>query len=54
MRTHAVPDAGVVINDPGTVATLEDARPVDLRVLMVGGKSGAMGAEPLPLEAEVV
>jgi microcystin degradation protein MlrC len=51
---RGVPDAGVVINDPETVATLRDARPGERRALIVGGKSGEMGAEPLPLEVEVV
>ncbi len=51
---HGVPNSGVIINDPETVATLEDARPGERRALIVGGKSGTMGAEPLPLEVEVV
>lgn len=51
---HSVEDAGVVINDHGTVASLEDARPGDRRELAVGGKSGEVGTEPLALEVEIV
>jgi microcystin degradation protein MlrC len=50
---HEVPDAGVVINDPETVATLQDARSGERREVAIGGKSGEIGAEPLPLEVEV-
>ena len=51
---RGVRDAGVVINDPETVNTLEGARPGDRREVVIGGKSGEIGAEPLPLEVEVV
>jgi microcystin degradation protein MlrC len=51
---HDVPDAGVVINDPETVAVLEDAEPGESRGVEVGGKSQAIGSAPLPLEVEVV
>lgn len=51
---HGVPEAGVVIDDPETVATLEGARSGERRVVCIGGKSGEIGAEPLPLEVEVV
>lgn len=37
---HGVEDAGVVINDPGTVAALEDARPGDCRELAVSDAPG--------------
>ena len=51
---HSIPDAGVVINDPATVATLGDANLGDILVLEIGGKSGEIGSEPLMLEVEVV
>ena len=51
---HGIPDAGVVINDPATVATLGDANPGEIRILEIGGKSGDLGSEPLVLEVEVV
>jgi microcystin degradation protein MlrC len=54
MVEYGVPDAGVVINDPETVRTLEDAAPGDRGEVVVGGKSGESGAEPLPLEVEVI
>lgn len=51
---YGVPDSGVVINDPQTVTVLEDVRPGERRKVVVGGKSGEIGVEPLPLEVEVV
>ncbi len=51
---RGVRDAGVVINDPETVGILEGARPGDRRGVVIGGKSGEIGAEPLPLAVEVV
>ena len=51
---HGVPEAGVVVSDPETVATLGDAAPGERREVTIGGKSGVMGAEPFPLEVEVV
>jgi microcystin degradation protein MlrC len=54
MVTHGVPDAGVVINDPQTVETLGDAQPGEHYGVVIGGKSGEITAEPLPLEVEVV
>ncbi len=51
---QSVPDAGVVINDPETVAILGDADPGDIRSVEIGGKSGEIGSEPLSLEVEVV
>lgn len=51
---HRVPDAGVIINDPQTVAALGNANPGDIRSVEIGGKSGEIGSEPLPLEVEVV
>lgn len=51
---HSIRDAGVVINDPQTVAALGDANPGEIRILEIGGKSGDVGSEPLLLEVEVV
>jgi microcystin degradation protein MlrC len=51
---YGVPDAGVVINDPETVAALADVPIGERRDVVIGGKSGEIGAEPLPLEVEVV
>lgn len=49
-----VPDAGVVIDDPETVALLEGAGPGEVWGVEIGGKSGQVGSEPLPLEVGVV
>jgi microcystin degradation protein MlrC len=51
---YGVPDAGVVINDPETVAALADVPIGERRDVVIGGKSGEIGAEPLLLEVEVV
>ena len=51
---RGIRDAGVVINDPETVSALEGARLGDRREVLIGGKSGEIGAEPLPLKVEVV
>lgn len=51
---YEVPDSGVVIDDPEAVAALEGAAPGDRGEMVIGGKSGEAGAEPLPLEVEVV
>ncbi len=49
-----VPNAGVIIHDPETVTTLADARPGECLEVAVGGKSGEIASEPLPLEVELV
>jgi microcystin degradation protein MlrC len=54
MVEHGVPDAGVVINDPETVALLGDVEPGERRAVEIGGRSGQVGSEPLPLVVEVV
>ena len=46
--------AGVVINDAEAVRYLWDARPGQRREVVIGGKSGEIGSEPLVLEVEVV
>jgi microcystin degradation protein MlrC len=51
---YGVPDAAVAINDPETVGLLEGALPGDRGEVAIGGRSGEVGAEPLPLEVEVV
>jgi microcystin degradation protein MlrC len=49
-----VPNSGVVINDPEAVSLLWDSRQGERRKVEVGGKSGGIGAEPLPLTVEVL
>lgn len=51
---RSVPNAGVIISDPGTVRTLVDTRLGSRREVVIGGKSGEIGAGPLALEVEVV
>ena len=51
---RGVSSAGVVINDPKTVAVLGNARPGERHNIVIGGKSREFGAQPLPLEVEVV
>ena len=51
---RGVPNAGVVVNDPDTVRTSRDVPPGSRRELLIGGKSGEIGAVPLSLEVEVV
>lgn len=54
LAEREVPDAGVVINDPETVAALADVRSGEHRDVEIGGKSGQLGSEPLSLAVEVV
>lgn len=51
---RSIHDAGVVINDPETVAVLGDTELGERRIVEIGGKSGDSGSGPLPLEIEVV
>jgi microcystin degradation protein MlrC len=51
---RGVEGAGVVINDSEAVRRLRDARPGERRGLAIGGKGSGIGAEPLPLEVEVI
>ncbi len=51
---HDVPNAGVIIHDPETVMTLADARPGECLEVAVGGKSGEIASETLPMEVELV
>jgi microcystin degradation protein MlrC len=51
---YGIDKAGVVINDPQTVETLGDTRPGERHGVVIGGKSGEIAAQPLPLEVEVV
>jgi microcystin degradation protein MlrC len=51
---HGVPDAGVIINDPEVARSLRTARVGHRTRVLLGGKSGEIGAEPLALEVEVV
>jgi microcystin degradation protein MlrC len=51
---RGIRNAGVVINDPESVRELWD-RPIGSRArAVIGGKSGVIGAEPLPLEVEIL
>ena len=51
---RGVPDAGIIINDPETVVALRDARSGERYEVEIGGKSGQIGAEPMPLAVEMV
>lgn len=51
---RSVQDAGVIIKDAEAVSFLRDALPGERRELVMGGKSGELGAEPLALEVEVL
>lgn len=51
---HEVRDAGVIINDPGAVQSLQNSSPGDRLELSVGGKSGAVGSEPIELDVELI
>jgi microcystin degradation protein MlrC len=54
MVEHGVPDAGVVISDHETVAILGNAGSGEHRAVEIGGKSGNIGSEPLPLVVELI
>jgi microcystin degradation protein MlrC len=49
-----IENAGVVINDAEAVRFLRDVRPGQSREVVIGGRSGEIGPEPLVLEVEVV
>lgn len=49
-----VANAGVILNDPETVALLWDCPPGHSLHVMLGGKSGGVGAEPLGLDVELI
>jgi microcystin degradation protein MlrC len=51
---HGIRDGGVIINDPEAVQAVWGQSVGDRVRLAIGGKSGVIGAEPLPLEVEVV
>lgn len=51
---NRIQNAGVIINDPESVKRLWERRPGERVRISVGGKSGAVGSEPLPLEAELL
>lgn len=51
--TRDIQNAGVIINDPATVTLLQKV-PIGTRIhVEIGGKSGVVGADPLPLEVEL-
>jgi microcystin degradation protein MlrC len=49
-----VEPAGVILNDPLAVEALRGGRPGEVGEVVLGGKSGATGSEPLLLEVELV
>ena len=51
---HEIGGAGVVINDAEAVRFLWDVRLGERREVVIGGKSGEIGSEPLVLEVEVM
>jgi microcystin degradation protein MlrC len=51
---HKVPNSAVVINDPISARHLWTMQPGERTILEIGGKSGEIGAQPLPLEVELV
>jgi microcystin degradation protein MlrC len=51
---HHVRDAGVIINDPEAVRLVSGKKRGEKVRLSVGGKSGAIGADPLELEGQLV
>lgn len=51
---HGVQGAGVIIQDAEAVRSLQGALPGERCELVIGGKSGEPGAEPLNLEVELV
>lgn len=51
---HHIPNAAVAINDPQTVLELRE-QPIGALVHAdIGGKSGVIGASPLPLDVEII
>jgi microcystin degradation protein MlrC len=51
---HDVQNAGVILNDPQTVAQLAESAPGETVRVSLGGKSGVIGAEPIALEVELL
>jgi microcystin degradation protein MlrC len=51
---HRVADSAVILNDAEAVAALADAAVGETREMLLGGKSGGVGAAPLPLLVTVV
>ena len=49
-----ITNAGVIINDPQTVQVLSEHAPGAQITVDIGGKSGVIGAQPLPLHVELV
>jgi microcystin degradation protein MlrC len=49
-----VANAGVIINDPQSVQALSKHAPGTQITLDIGGKSGVIGAQPLPLHVELL
>ena len=51
---NQITNAGVIINDPQTVQVLSEHAPGAQIAVDIGGKSGVIGAQPLPLCVELV
>lgn len=51
---YGVENAGVILNDPDAVRRLAGRTPGERVSLKIGGKSGVLGAEPVPLEVELI
>jgi microcystin degradation protein MlrC len=51
---RGVQNAGMIINDPETVQALQHYAIGEQVRMDIGGKSGVMGAEPLPLDVELL
>ena len=54
LLAHNIQNAGVAINDPEAVQALTKLAPGSTMRLPIGGKSGAIGAEPITLEVELI
>lgn len=51
---YGVENAGVILNDPDSVRRLAGRSPGERVRVEIGGKSGVLGAEPVPLEVELI
>jgi len=51
---NQVSNAGVILNDPETVSVLHSMSIGDRMTAALGGRSKAVGSEPLPLEVELI
>ena len=54
LLNYPIQSAGIILNDPDSVQVLEKHESGTRLCLSLGGKSGELGAVPLPLEIELV